>query len=187
MIRLQVVLVFAAFVILNNLQERAFRKRKLEVEGRLAIERRRFKMGKMCLVLAWLSALLQAAGLNIRVAPLFHQGETLALLLFYAGFAVIVLAYFYLGEANKIGLPQERTTLKTSGIYSFGRNPLYSGLFLILVASVLYTANPLTLVCAMMAIATYHKVILAEEAFLLQRFGQEFLDYRRRVKRYFIF
>lgn len=186
MIRVQVIAIFAAFVVINSIQERMFLKKGLEVVGRLPVPERAFKVGRLSLVFAWLLSVVQAAGLDIRLFRVPAMVEVVSLALFYAGFLIAVLAYLHLGAANKMGLPDERTSLRTAGIYRFCRNPIYAGLLLIDLASVLYTANPLTLLLAAAASAVYRRIVLAEEAFLEQRFGAEYLAYKSRTPRCFI-
>lgn len=186
MIRIQIILIFVLFVVLNKVQEAVFRKHNLEVTGTVAVTPGIFKVGKLCLVFAWLASVVQAAGVNLRFVPVPHSGELLALALFYAGFVITALSYLHLGSANKIGLPQEATTLKTGGIYRFGRNPLYTGLFIIDIASCIYTANPVVVLFTAVAMRVYHQIILAEEKFLLGRFGTPYSEYTSRVNRYFI-
>ncbi len=175
MIRIQIILIFVLFVVLNKVQEAVFRKHNLEVTGTVAVTPGIFKVGKLCLAFAWLASVVQAAGVNLRFVPVPHSAELLALALFYAGFAITALSYLHLGSANKIGLPQEATTLKTGGM------------FIIDIASCIYTANPVVLLFTAVAMNTYHKIILAEEKFLLDRFGPAYAAYTARVKRYFIF
>ena len=183
----QIIAIFAAFLVMNALQERSFKERALEIKGRLAVPEPLFRLGRLSLVFAWLLSIVQAAGVDLRFVAPCRFCETAALLLFYAGFAVAVASYRFLGDANKIGLPEERTVLVTGGIYRFMRNPLYTGLFLIDIASCLYTLNPLTLVLTLTAMAVYHRIVKAEEDFLAARFGAEYESYKRRVRRYFFF
>jgi protein-S-isoprenylcysteine O-methyltransferase Ste14 len=74
--------------------------------------------------------------------------------------------------------------LNATGIYSIVRNPLYIGNFLIFTGLVTVFANPYAVsVFALFLIMQYYFVILAEEHFLKGKYGPEYDDYRRRVKR----
>jgi protein-S-isoprenylcysteine O-methyltransferase Ste14 len=81
-------------------------------------------------------------------------------------------------------LPEESTELKTSGLYKFSRNPMYLGFNLITVSSVVYTLNYAILLISLYSIIIYHLIILAEEKFLEERFGEQYLEYKKKVDRY---
>jgi protein-S-isoprenylcysteine O-methyltransferase Ste14 len=71
----------------------------------------------------------------------------------------------------------------TSGIYRVSRNPLYLGLHCLMVASLVYAFSLLNLVAVVEAILLHHRIILAEEKFLGERFP-EYAAYRASVPRY---
>jgi protein-S-isoprenylcysteine O-methyltransferase Ste14 len=89
-----------------------------------------------------------------------------------------------LGQSLKVGLPTEDTALKTSGLYRFSRNPIYLAMFLFCLASCLYCPHPAVLVSAVVAVILHHRIALAEEAFLEQRFGEAWRSYKAQVPRY---
>ncbi|MDD1657663.1 MAG: hypothetical protein LUQ41_04285, partial [Methanomicrobiales archaeon] len=70
------------------------------------------------------------------------------------------------------------------GLFRFSRNPMYLGLYSTIVASIVYTLNPLVLLLGIFVIVVHHKIVLGEEAYMQKVFGQEYLDYCRRVRRY---
>jgi protein-S-isoprenylcysteine O-methyltransferase Ste14 len=106
------------------------------------------------------------------------------ILLFLAGGAVSFLGIADLGKSIYMGLPMEKTELKTKGLYKLSRNPIYVGLFLLCIGSCLYAVHPVNIVCAFLSIIIHHRIILAEERFLAARFGSAWENYRRKVRRY---
>ena len=76
------------------------------------------------------------------------------------------------------------TVLKTTGPYAFSRNPVYVGAALMCLASCLYVPHWFTVGCTVLAAALHHRIVLAEERFLAQRFGAAWDEYRSRVRRY---
>ncbi len=64
------------------------------------------------------------------------------------------------------------------------RNPMYVGVYLIIAASALYTANPLVLALGVFVIAIHHRIVLAEENHLRNVFGREYREYCSRVRQY---
>lgn len=101
------------------------------------------------------------------------------------GLLSVVLGFVSLGRSVSVGLPEEKTELKTRGIYRITRNPLYLGGFLACAGSCLYAMNILNILLLVLTVGIHHRIVTKEEAFLEKRFGQEWLDYSRRVPRYF--
>jgi len=64
------------------------------------------------------------------------------------------------------------------------RNPMYVGMYSTMVASALYTLNPIVVLLGVFVIAIHHTIVLAEEEHMQKAFGQEYLDYRNRVRQY---
>ncbi len=81
--------------------------------------------------------------------------------------------------------PHTCSSLVVSGVFSISRNPMYLALFLVLVGWGLCLANLYSLVLAIGFVAYMsHFQIRPEERALEAAFGQEFLDYRRQVRRW---
>jgi protein-S-isoprenylcysteine O-methyltransferase Ste14 len=64
------------------------------------------------------------------------------------------------------------------------RNPMYVGVYLIIAASALYTANPVVILLGVFVIAVHHRIVLAEEKHLQNVFGREYFEYCSRVRQY---
>ena len=98
--------------------------------------------------------------------------------------ATIGLAYIVRGGKNK---KVYADSLVTEGIFNHCRNPLYVGNVLMLVG-VGILSNSLIYVCVFIPLFLfiYQAIILAEENFLRNKFGQEFDHYCQRVSRWFI-
>lgn len=77
---------------------------------------------------------------------------------------------------------QVAATLNTSGMYSLTRNPLYLANVLIYMGVMLYTQDLLlSLAFAFFLCIYYERIILAEEAFLLERFGDAYAAWAAEV------
>lgn len=81
--------------------------------------------------------------------------------------------------------PATSAALVTSGFYRFSRNPMYVGQALLLlgVACLLRNAYAFLALPALIAYITVFQ-ILPEERALSAKFGAEYEDYRRRVRRW---
>jgi len=81
--------------------------------------------------------------------------------------------------------PEETTALVTDGVYSVTRNPMYLGMALVVMGLVIITRQPLGIL-ALLAACAYLTVfqIKPEERALQRIFGQDYVDYKTRVRRW---
>lgn len=81
--------------------------------------------------------------------------------------------------------PENATSLVTSGLYRFSRNPIYLADLLFIFAWGLYLSNPFSLVFCIIFILYMNRFqITPEERFLEEKFGNEFLAYKQKVRRW---
>lgn len=82
--------------------------------------------------------------------------------------------------------PENASAIIVSGFYRFSRNPMYLGMVLVLVGWVLVLQNPASLVATALFMAFITRFqIIPEERALTARFGEAYLAYTRRVRRWF--
>lgn len=98
---------------------------------------------------------------------------------------IIVPAYLSMGLITNIGLPTGKHELRTSGIYRFSRNPMYSSFIFMNTATFLFLPSILLLAIMLYGMIVHHFIILGEERYLENEFGEEFRVYKSRVPRYF--
>ncbi len=110
----------------------------------------------------------------------------LGLVLIAVGLALNVWSDRLFGEANTAVNPDiTPTTLVTSGVYQYTRNPMYLGLTLLQIGIGLALNNIwllLILVPTLFIMTT--QVIQREETFLKAEFGQAYLEYKAKVRRW---
>ena len=95
------------------------------------------------------------------------------------------LAIMGLGTFSlRMGLAQEKTVLRTTGIYRVSPNPMLLGLYLMALASAIYVQNPINWILVIIALTVHHKIILAEELSMRDRFGEQWTAYCKSVRRY---
>ena len=81
--------------------------------------------------------------------------------------------------------PEKASTLVTSGIYRFTRNPMYLGLLSVLLGWAFFLANVLAFVFLPVFILYLNRFqIEPEERVLASVFGQEFTAYQSKVRRW---
>lgn len=78
------------------------------------------------------------------------------------------------------------TTIVTEGPYRYTRNPLYLGLTL-MYAGITFLANALwaILLLPVVLVVMVYGVIKREEQYLERKFGEQYLSYKARVRRWF--
>lgn len=85
-------------------------------------------------------------------------------------------------QPNKL---DEMSSLVTDGVNRFSRNPMYLAMLLMIIGSGLYFGTFLVVIAAPVFVMIINKVqIEPEEEALETIFGQEYLDYKARVRRW---
>ncbi len=72
----------------------------------------------------------------------------------------------------------------TTDIYAWMRNPMYLGHIIFLAGLTLTLKSPLAGFLAVVTVVWFHFRVQGDEKHLAERFGQPYLDYRARVKRW---
>tara|TARA_B100000941_G_scaffold288941_1_gene266909 strand:- start:4332 stop:4733 length:402 start_codon:yes stop_codon:yes gene_type:complete len=81
--------------------------------------------------------------------------------------------------------PNKTSSLITSGIYNYTRNPMYLGLLLMLFSTALFIKNFISfLIIPLFVIFINKNQILPEEQILENIFGEEYRNYKKKVKRW---
>jgi protein-S-isoprenylcysteine O-methyltransferase Ste14 len=112
----------------------------------------------------------------------------LGLILLAPGVAAVIWTYVQFfgarGTPVPINPPQE---LITTGLYAYSRNPMLMGIFLVFFGiGVLTGSIALTLIFSpLLVIFFYFQITLVEEKEMEMKFGQAYLEYKKRVPRFF--
>ena len=137
----------------------------------------------ICLAMMWgASHLIPPCPLNLFI------GNLIACLLVISGMFFSTGGVLNFKRANTTVNPlepQQTSSLVTSGVYRFTRNPMYLGLVCLLLAWGLYLNSVWALICVpifMLYIQRFQ--IMPEERALKALFGAEFEHYQRKVRRW---
>jgi protein-S-isoprenylcysteine O-methyltransferase Ste14 len=143
-----------------------------------------FVLGKLAMAACWLFFLVRTLGID---TMMYESAVTrsLGVVLVLAGSLLLILGFIYLGRSASLGLPEEKTELKTHGIYRISRNPLYLGGFLICAGSCVLFIHPVNFLLCAITVGIHHVIVIREEQFLEKRFGERWSEYKQRVPRYF--
>lgn len=103
------------------------------------------------------------------------------------GVAVFITAVITMRDSWRAGVSKtDKTELVTSGIFAFSRNPAFLGFDLLYIGILLMFFNWVLLAASIFAALMFHlQIVNVEEDFLLESFGEEYLNYRKQVNRYF--
>ncbi len=126
----------------------------------------------------------QAANIAIFLYPAFLKIRT-GPPLFWAGLAVYVAGAAILAVAAAAFARPDEKGLNTSGIYKVSRNPMYVGYFVYFCGCAALTRSALLFAALLVFQLAAHWIILSEERWCIGQFGEEYLDYMKRVRRYF--
>jgi protein-S-isoprenylcysteine O-methyltransferase Ste14 len=103
-----------------------------------------------------------------------------------AGLALLLWSLVSFGQSFRVGIDTEHPDkLITSGIFALSRNPIYVAFASILLGQFLIFSNWILLGYIGAAMWLFHRQILREEDYLKQHYGNEYLEYCDRVRRYF--
>jgi protein-S-isoprenylcysteine O-methyltransferase Ste14 len=180
-----VVALFAIFLIAAILPRITQIRKKVETVGCIGINRKLFFVGKLSLFTSFILILVQLFFVRL---SLFQENDVffwICVALLGIGVMFFTLAITRLGTFSlRAGLAQENTSLRTTGIYRFSRNPMLFGLYLMALGSAIYVQCPINWILVIIALIVHHKIILVEEVFLQSRFGEQWIRYRNNVRRY---
>jgi protein-S-isoprenylcysteine O-methyltransferase Ste14 len=111
----------------------------------------------------------------------------------YIGFALVVIG-FLLGVGAVLAFRRARTTLDpyhpvstivTSGVYGFSRNPIYLGFLLMVLGIPLNSGTYWGIILAAIFVLLCNRLVIEhEEAYLGKKFGTTYSDYTSRVRRW---
>lgn len=103
-----------------------------------------------------------------------------------AGTIVFISAVQTMRDSWRAGVSiTDKTELVTNGIYQISRNPAFLGFDLLYIGILLMFFNWILCVLTAFAVIMYHvQIVNVEENFLLAAFGDEYLQYQKKVCRY---
>lgn len=156
----------------------------MELIGKPPINPLLFYTGKISGYITWISFIYNLTRDGFGGNLVFNFTEIVAFSLFALGLIFSVVSILDIGSSIRLGLPNEDTVLKSKGIYRISRNPMYVGFGLFTISSMIYTMKYIIIALGLFSLAVYHLIIKSEEKFLINRFGNVYETYRKKVRRY---
>lgn len=122
--------------------------------------------------------------LNWSISPVWVR--IAGLIISALGVALFITAMLTMRDSWRAGVSKDKTELVTTGIFKISRNPAFLGFDLMYLGVLMVFFNWVLLVFSVFAILTLHlQIVNNEEDAMLLAFGNEYLDYKNKVNRYF--
>ncbi|MBA2869423.1 isoprenylcysteine carboxylmethyltransferase family protein [Methanococcus maripaludis] len=103
---------------------------------------------------------------------------------FYIGLVIYSLGIILYGVSIINYAKPKMGGINLNGLYQVSRNPMYIAYFLSLLGGVFLTQSMILLVLVICFQISAHWIILSEERWCIKEFGEEYLKYMDRVRRY---
>jgi protein-S-isoprenylcysteine O-methyltransferase Ste14 len=104
---------------------------------------------------------------------------------FYIGLVVYILGItLYIGSIYNYAKPKSNG-ITIDGLYQLSRNPMYIAFFVYILGGVLLTHSLILFVLLIIFQVSAHWIILSEERWCMNEFGDEYIKYMKKVRRYF--
>lgn len=109
----------------------------------------------------------------------------IGIMLIGIGTSVFISAMITMRDSWRAGIPQgEKLRIVTKGIYRISRNPAFLGFDLTYLGVSIAFGNIILLLFSLVTITLMHLQILEEERYMEKTYGEEYLVYKDRVRRY---
>lgn len=151
----------------------------------MAVEKKR-----KIIPVAYLLGSLVFMGLLQRLLPLYQYVEPplayAGIIFVFLGIVISAVSADLFVKAKTGLLPfEEATALVTGGIFRFTRNPMYLGMFLMVFGSAFLMGSIGALIPLLIFVLVIrYNFVAGEERFMEAAFGQQYLDYKSKVRRW---
>ena len=114
--------------------------------------------------------------------------KIIGLMLILLGDVIFFLSVYYMKTSWRVGIDETRNDkLITNGIYRISRNPAFLGFDLTYLGLALVFPNPIMIIFTIILIWLFDDQIMIEEEYLERKYKEEYLEYKKKTKRYFLF
>jgi len=97
----------------------------------------------------------------------------------------VLVAQVQMGDSWRIGIDEHTSSpLVQHGLFGVSRNPIFLGMIIMMVGLLFTVPTAATLVVAMLGVVLIHIQVRLEESFLLEKYGDVYLSYQKRVRRW---
>ena len=105
--------------------------------------------------------------------------------LLIAALVWVLVAQIQMGDSWRIGIDEKsKSPLVQNGLFGVSRNPIFLGMLLMLVGMLLILPTAATLVITVLGFVLIHVQVRLEEAYLVEKYGEDYRGYQTRVRRW---
>lgn len=106
--------------------------------------------------------------------------------LLFLSLIVVWISQSQMSTSWRIGIDENnKTKLVTNGMFSISRNPIFLGIMIANIGLFLIIPNAFTLLIISLSALSVNTQIRLEEEFLKREFGNEYIQYEEKVRRWF--
>jgi protein-S-isoprenylcysteine O-methyltransferase Ste14 len=103
----------------------------------------------------------------------------------YIGLIIFLFALISFGKAWRIGIDENNSNeLIITGMFKYSRNPIFLFMDLYFTGIMLIYPNIIFVILTICTVIGLHLQILREEKFLVNKFGEKYIEYKNRTRRY---
>ncbi|MDR0389533.1 MAG: isoprenylcysteine carboxylmethyltransferase family protein [Spirochaetaceae bacterium] len=111
--------------------------------------------------------------------------KIMGIVLCYIGLIIFFLALISFGKSWRIGIDENNSNdLITDGMFKYSRNPVFLFMDIYFIGIMLIYPNIVFTLLAIGTIIGIHLQIIREEDFLLKKFGDKYIEYKNKTRRY---
>ncbi len=168
---------------------------KLIIQKKQAIRTNQVGIGnksKRVLMIERIMSVATISTVVVGVVSIFFVQNFLMTELRIIGVVVGILAIIFFALSTitmktswRVGIPEEKTALVTTGIYKWSRNPAFVGFDLLYLSMCLMFFNLPLVIVSVWAAIMLHLQTLQEEEHMSGMFGAEYDNYKKHTMRYF--
>jgi protein-S-isoprenylcysteine O-methyltransferase Ste14 len=100
------------------------------------------------------------------------------------GIAVLATSIYFMQASHKDLFDREDQGLATGGVFARVRNPMYLGTVMFYLGLILFTMSLASLVVWIIICFYYNRLANYEEGKLQEKFGEEFVEYKKSVRKW---
>ena len=111
--------------------------------------------------------------------------EIIGVFLISLGLILNIVSSLSMKKSWRIGVKEnEKTELIKTGLYKISRNPYFLSYDFVLIGMVFSLLSPILFLTVIITITLFHFMILKEEEYLENLHGDNYIEYKKRVRRY---
>lgn len=114
------------------------------------------------------------------------MAEIASIVIFIIGMIILVLGFkMFTTDKQSPSVHEPTSAVYQSGVYAYSRNPIYLGVMLWVIAGALFFDKVWIMIMVLPLILIMNKIVIEkEEAYLQEKFGDDYSAYKNKVRRW---